>query len=139
MMIVALSAGFASCSNDDDEKNFDSANLVGTWQATHTEGWEQEVGAAKETWNNAWADKGAHMILPSGFTLKNDGTGIEEWALERPISITWKLDGKTLILTDEYDFSNVNVVELTEKTLVLEEEFEYKGNKGYEKVTYTRK
>lgn len=110
MMIVALCAGFASCSNDDDD--FDAANLVGTWQATHSEGWEKDAEYPQDDreWNGSLTEEDVYTM-----TFKADGTGIDG----QGDAMTWKLDGDVLTINDRDD--TVKVLKLTKNELVIED------------------
>lgn len=131
-MFVALSAGFASCSNDDDEATFDAANLVGTWEATHTEGkyTDTEYPSDNEEWNEAVVEEDKYQMV-----FNADGTGTDDGD-----AFTWQLDGREITLTgvEAGDEPERYTVSLTDNELVVEFSYKDGSESGYEKVTYTR-
>lgn len=129
MMIVALSAGFASCSNDDDEMT--SETLVGTWETTWEEGWSKntEDPTDLEEWNDACSEEDKYQM-----TFKADGTGIDGVS----DSFTWKLDGNVLTITNGEDTESAKVLKLTESEIVIEVTYKDGKWESYEKTTYKR-
>lgn len=141
LMIVALSAGFASCSDDDDDKKFDAANLVGTWEATYTEGWEKEVNEPKESWSGSWKDEQESSDMATKMKFNADETGMDISLYEEENDdFTWKLVGDNLSMT--YPFYTMTLVskllDLTETTVIIEFSYNEDGVSHYEKTTYKR-
>lgn len=137
-MFVALSAGFASCSDDDNEKDFDNANLVGTWQATHTEGWykDSQYPDKNENWNGTWKDEMENSLMPANMKFNADGTGMDIYNYD---DFEWSMKGNLLAIN--YSISKsviVRIVDLTENTVVVEFSFEQGVESGYEKITYNK-
>lgn len=141
-MFVALSAGFASCSDDDDEK-VDAANLVGTWQATYSEGWEQS-GSEKDTWKGSWDITEDNSYMASIYTFTKDGKGVYKFeVIDTPF--TWTLNGNKLSMTeeDEYEESGfyttvATITSYSDTEMVVEASYSDKDHSYYEKTTYTR-
>lgn len=140
MMIVALSAGFASCS-DDDETDFDAANLVGTWEATYSEGWEKDTDYPEDdaTWNGTWDKIEDNSEMSSRMQFNADGTGADIYEHDDDDNFTWNLKGTQLSRTYlEYGTMAVKVLELTETKAVVEFSYKEKEFDHYEKTTYTK-
>lgn len=140
-MFVALSAGFASCSDDDD---VDSDALIGTWQATHTEGWYKDTDYPEddETWNGSWADHEFDSMLPSVITFGKDGKGTYKFEVKE-YPCTWSLNGDKLSFTetgeDGTNTTTVKVVSYSATQIVVEYSFEIGSESGSEKTTYIKK
>lgn len=128
MMIVALSAGFASCSNDDD---FDSANLVGTWQSTWSEGWAKDPKNPTDDgeWNEATTGEDVNTM-----TFNADGTGIDGDG----DTFIWKLDGDVITTVYGKNSSNGKVLKLTKTELVVESTYKEGTFETYSKDTFKK-
>lgn len=79
LMIAALavmaSITLASCSDDDDGPG-SKADLVGSWESVHEEGWEKEDGEITDEWD----DYGKSLR----WNFYADGTcAIQEWTGSR--------------------------------------------------------
>lgn len=142
LMFVALSAGFVSCSNDDDDVNADA--LLGTWQATHTEGWYENAKYPDENskWNGSWAEFEEDSELPSLITFSKDGKGTLKYNTEAT-PFTWGIDGKALSFTitdgNDSETIQVTIVSQTDTQVVVEFSFKEGNHSQYEKTTYTKK
>lgn len=144
LMFVALSAGFASCSDDDD---VDSESLLGTWEATYTEGWYKDTDYPEDdaTWEGTWAQYGDDSVLPAVMTLGKDGKGTYRYDYNiKDHSCTWGVKGNKLsiTITDENGDDTTSTVKVISQTdTELQVEFSYKGGSEsmYEKTTYKKK
>lgn len=160
-MFVALSAGFASCSDDDETK--EEPTLVGTWEPTYTVGQVRVPvypGNDKD-WEGPWSE---HMEESDAFkklVFNEDQTGIFTYDQENMIgegttevskNFTWtnengvlkfKVEGEDDDEEEGEDSSSeeIKLIELTATTAVIEFTSSYplEGRyTSYEKVTYTR-
>lgn len=62
MMVAALSMGFASCGNDDDEKEpINVADAVGTWMCV-------------ESYDTSYGETYSGLLVGAQITIKSDGT-----------------------------------------------------------------
>lgn len=144
LMLVALSAGFASCSDDDD---VDSEALLGTWEATYTEGWYKDTDYPKDNadWKGTWAQYGDDSMLPAVLTLGKDGKGTYRYDYNvRDYPCTWSVNGNkfSFTTTDENgkdDTATVKVVSQTDTELQVEFSYKKDSESGYEKTTYKKK
>lgn len=129
LMFVALSAGFASCSDDDDD--FESADLVGTWEATHSDGWSKDPENPVDDgeWSGPVDEDEKDRV-----TFKADGTGIDG----EGDTFKWQLDGNklTTIYSDYSDSGKI--LKLTGNELVVESYFKEDTWEVYSKDTYKR-
>lgn len=138
LMLVALSAGFASCSDDED---FEAADLVGTWEATHTEGWykDSQYPDKDETWNGSGKDELGESFLPSKLQFNADRTGVDIYVYDDDENFEWAIKGSDLAITySDARTVIVKIVDLTENKAVVEFSFNKGVESLYEKVTYTR-
>lgn len=131
LMFVALSAGFASCSDDDD---FDEADLIGTWESTWSEGFYKDTDYPEdnEEWNGAVT--GDDIVI---VTFNADGKGVDE----EGHSFSWSLEGDqlTIVYSNGYGSSDTGkVLKLTNKKLVVESSEKYGSESSYVKVTYKK-
>lgn len=143
-MFVALSAGFASCSDDDDD-DFDALNLVGVWQATYSEGWDKDLLEPQydKTWGNGkWEEEKECIEVPDKMQFNADGTGVDISEYDEDDAITWNLKGDQLFITypkyGDEGVMAVKVLELTATKAVVEFSYKDKEFDHYEKTTYTK-
>lgn len=144
LMFVALSVGFASCSDDDD---VDSEALLGTWEATYSEGWYKDTDYPQDdtTWKGTWAENEDESELPAVITLGKDGKGTYRYGYNtREYPCTWSVDGNkfSFTTTDENGKDNTVTVKIVSQAdTELQVEFSYKGGSKsmYEKTTYKKK
>lgn len=111
LMFIALSAGFTSCS-DDDDSDISEANLAGTWEATYSEGFykDSERPNEKDEWNGPLLGQDKYQA-----TFNANGTGIDGDG----DSFTWTLKGD--VLTTVYDDEDAmigKILKLTDKELI---------------------
>lgn len=130
LMFVALSAGFASCSDDDD---FDEADLVGTWETTWSEGWYKDTDYPEdnEEWNEAVT--GDKTVV----TFKANKQGIDGAG----DSFSWSLEGDkiTLVYPNGSDSSLTGkILKLNSTTLIVESSSKEGSESYYEKTTYKK-
>ncbi len=124
LFAFVLSAGVASCSDDDD---VDSAAIVGTWEVTWTEGYEHDLEDPE--YNYEWSDAEEDTYV----TFNGDGTGIDA---DEDL-IYWKLKGNKLSVRydgDDYE-TTYTVLKLTGTEMVLETYEQEEGYEYYEKTT----
>lgn len=138
LMFVALSAGFASCSDDDD---FEATALIGTWEATHTEGWykDSQYPDKDETWDGTGKYDMENSLLPSNVEFNADGTGIDIYKYDEDESFKWSLKGNNLVVSYSVNLTlKAKIVNLTENALVVEYSYEGGYERHYEKTTYRK-
>lgn len=129
-MFVALSVGFASCGDDEDEGDISETGLVGTWETTYMEGWYKDSDYPED---NEEFDGPVTGNQVDQITFKADGSGDDEGE-----SFTWTLKGSTL--TQHYrDYSQtVKVLRMKDKELIVESSLNEGSESGYAKITYKR-
>lgn len=117
-LLAAIS--FAACS-DNDEPNLPitSESIVGTWQATHAQGWETDE-SEKDSWSDDYPDKDGYY-----WTLAFDKNGscveTDYETGEEPYSehYTYSIAGNKLTLKDSDYSETYEIKKLTESQLVL--------------------
>lgn len=108
LLVAALSASFTSCSSDDDEDNVDNGLIVGTWVQKRDYGTLEMVLRQNGT--------GEYFLI---YSSKRESDG----------KFYYFYNEKKGILTIEYDEDEdeeievYNVISLTSKKLVLEDEY----------------
>lgn len=136
-LLICVIIGLPACSDDDKEEGTElpltEQNLVGTWELTHYEGWNQ-YGDERETFSE---DDNTYRIQ-----FKKDGTAQSwtyenEW-IEDDYTITdWYIEDDVVYTHDsEGDNETTTIVKLTKSTLVTESYSE--DGKQYYKETYRR-
>lgn len=131
-MFVALSVGFASCGDDDENGEVSEASLVGTWESTYSEGWfkDSEYPEDEEKWNGPTTGDEISRV-----TFKANGTGDDG----EGDSFTWTLKGNVLTTTyDDGEMASGKVLKLTDKELVTEHTIKEGAITGYSKDTFKR-
>lgn len=129
-MFVALSVGFASCGDDDENGEVTETGLVGTWESTHSEGWYKDSADPEE--NGEWNEPTTGDEI-SRVTFKADGTGGDE------DSFTWTLKGGVLTtIYDDGESISGKVLKLTDKELVTEHTIKEGTSTAYTKDTFKR-
>lgn len=125
-LLVALCAGFVSCSDDDDEEK---GGLVGVWQGESVD---------YEYLNGELQDSDSEEIR---IDLKADGSYIfysnGEYGWGEGERGTWsQSDGKFIVYEDgdEDDPTVFNIIEMTGSKLVVG--YEYKADYSYSGYTY---
>lgn len=139
LMFVALSAGFASCSDDDD---VDAETLLGAWQATYTEG-QYDSADENYTWKGTWAEYEEYSLFPTFITLGEKGEGTYGYSANYSYPLTWDVDGNKLLLTmidgSEKDSYSVKIVSQSDTEIVVKYSLKAKDGSYYEKTTYKKK
>lgn len=103
--LLAISAGFVSCSDDDE--SVDGSSLVGTWEATRYEGYYY-VGDGERV---DYEEPGDGLRV----TFNADGTGTDG-----EDSFEWSLSGNSLRIAYDGDVEISTVTRLTATELVTE-------------------
>ena len=135
---VALMGACAmiSCSSDDDA---DADDLVGTWLATHSKGWEKENGRTVDSWNEDVTDENVVMELNSNGTVNVWEDGYLEtsakWSVSGgQIKMTYSEDGEVYNEKANYKLNgNKLTISFKEKYSDEGDTYEY-----YNETTYTR-
>lgn len=94
MAVLAMSASFFSCSDDDKSK------LIGTWRYTHpTEGWyDQFTFRSDMTGTYRFVDSDGFAESDS-FTFSDTGKMVTIiWGAGGQMTLTYEIDGKDLLL-----------------------------------------
>lgn len=132
-MFIALSVGFASCGDDDENGDVSETGLVGTWESTYIEGWVK--GSEDPEENGEWKGPTTGDEI-SRITFKADGTGIDD----EGDSFTWTLKGDVLTTTSAYEGASGSgkILKLTDKELVVESTNIEGAMTEYTKITYKR-
>lgn len=131
-MFVALSVGFASCGDDEDEGDISEAGLVGTWELIHSEGWykDSEYPEDNEEWNEPAEGEDRSRV-----TFNADGSGLDG---SEEDSFYWSLKGNVLTLSYDKDSESGKVLKLTDNELIVERSFTGDTWSEYSKGTYKR-
>lgn len=138
MATVALigACAMTSCSNDDDANADD---LVGTWLAIQSQGWEKENGKTIDSWDEDITDENNIIEFKSNGTvnvweddyLENSA----KWSVSgSQIKITYSEDGE--VYTEKSNFK-INGNKLT---IYFKEKYKEDGDsyEYYEETVYTR-
>lgn len=142
MMVAIMSAGFVSCSKDDDGDFTSNSELVnqlqGTWQ--FQKGTENVMGMTITMDRSSLSQMKAQMEQAIGEkvefwdeTLTFSGSKVN--------GVSYKLDGRKIILEgiEESDGITVSVKSITSSTLVLREDFSMEGLELTADMEYSRK
>lgn len=147
MMIVALCAGFASCSNDDDEKNegayIETADLIGTWNAIWVVGnYTNDNDPTKnKEWNCNWENAKKleldwFFFTTMKFDTVNKGEATDG---DDKYAFAWTLKNSILSVDfSEGQIMDVKIVDHTGNTIVVETSSKEGSVNRYEKVTYQK-
>lgn len=127
LFAFVLSAGFASCSDDDD---VDSAAIVGKWEMTWTEGYEHDLEDPEYDYEWSHAENGTYI------TFNEDGTGTDGDGS----FFYWKVKGDKLsIRYDGDDYAEEHTVVQLDSTDMILEIYECEdGYEYYEKFTFKK-
>jgi len=111
VMVTVLSVGFVSCSDDDDDADY-STSIVGSWQLSHSKGWEIYNGD-RETWDDAEDDE--------FWVFNSDGTGYGyEVGYEKDkYYFDWSIKGDVMTFQGEMDMDKCIIKQLTSDKLVV--------------------
>jgi len=146
LMAVLIGAGFTACSDDDDNIG-NVSDIYGTWETTHSEGWEIDDGELYDKW-----DMDASELKEEGeaerYTFTEDGKVTmyywsgSRWYLDETCDYT--ISGNKLRIED-YDSEGdlvITIKTLSESVLVLEGS--YSGTEEgvkyqvYNKITFKK-
>lgn len=135
LFAFVLSAGFASCS-DDDEEEIDPSAIVDTWEAVWDEGYDiyYDDPEYNKEWSNAVSD--------DPLIFNADGTGYERYVGNGKFS--WKLEGNQLtiikeIIHNEYYLTEIRkVLKLNSSEMILEYSEQKKLYEHYFKTTFKK-
>jgi len=147
LLTVLMSAGFTACGDDDDDIG-NVSNIYGTWETTHSEGWEKTNGKLDDEWD--WdASESSNTDYLGRFVFTEDGEAIHyEWTGSRwylCCTHDYTISGNKLRIKD-FDGDDEDLVmtikTLTESVLVLEssDSWTEDGEKyeSYEKQTFKK-
>lgn len=105
LCLMAISAGFVSCSDDDE--SFDSNALVGTWEVTRYEGYYYDGDGKRVNYD----EPGEGEFI----TFNADGTGYEDYD-----SFEWSLSGNRLSVSYDGEVETGTVTRLTATEMIIE-------------------
>lgn len=135
LMLLYMSLGFTSCSDDD---NTSASDLVGTWEQMWSEGYEKGSDY-NDTWNKAPDD-------PFRITFNEDGTFVSQsghngkWYTQE--SGTYSVNENKIYIRSNEDgevYEGVaTIVSKSYSQLVLEEYEKDEYGEYYEKITLER-
>jgi len=110
-MVTVLSVGFISCSDDDDDADY-STSIVGSWQLSHSKGWDIYNGN-KDTWDDAEDD--------TFWVFNSDGTGYNYYSYETgKFYFDWSIKNDVLTVYEEGgDTDKYTIKQLTSDKLVV--------------------
>ena len=135
LILVALSATLASCSNDDDKNN--EPVIVGTWEMVKHEYNTYSNGISKDVVENG----------DGAITFNSDGTGTSIHASEDGTNInepfTWKQDGTKITVTSKdeegKEYTDTGEIQkLTDSELVIYSTYKDGDDNFYDRMTYRR-
>ena len=137
---------FAACS-DDDESNLPAteANIVGTWQIVHEQGYEDD-GYEIETWSEDFPYTDDEVWFYWTNKFDKGGTGTHTYYQEGDSPASWKfsysISGNTLTISDEDegggDIVRYRIDKLTKSQLVLFESTDDYNDHTENTMTYKR-
>lgn len=130
LLVMVLCVSLTACSDDDDDYN--TEDLIGTWELTRLQGWDEDEDGEKETWDDEISDE--------FLEFKANGTG-QGYYSDYKYSIKWKLEGDqlTIIEVDDDNYTETYAIkELTDTKLVLFQSWSEEGYKGEDTYTFKR-
>lgn len=129
LLVAVLCLGFTSCSSDDDYE-INAENLLGTWQLTHSKGWEIYDGEKDE-----WDEDETYFF--DAYLLEAGGTGLNLWGEGEnrgETYLSWRLEGDKLTVKIFNETDILTVSSLSAKHIVLIKS----GEDYYNEITLTR-
>lgn len=135
VLLMLCSLTVFSCGDDDDDDGGGTGNskeLVGTWEETHSEGYEMDKNGKKYPFILT-SEPGELVII-----FKADGT-IENIEDGERFTAKWSYSGGVLTVTDGKESSTVKILSLTSTSFVMEQSVKYpSGGEIYSKMTFKR-
>jgi len=126
LMAVLMSVGLAACSSDDDDIS-DISNIYGTWEKTHSEGWDKVNGEIEDKWNSDLSNQDEFDQYLERFVFSENGKLSiyykegSKWYSDGTYNYT--ISGNKLYIED-YDSDDersvMTIKTLSESVLVLE-------------------
>ena len=124
LFAFVLSAGFASCGDDDE--GVDPSAIVGKWEAVWDEGYE--IDYEEPEYNDSWSEEvGGEFV-----TFEADGSGYYQNNTQK---FSWKLEGNQLTIDERYSTEVYTVVKLNASEMVLEYYEKEDSYEYYDKTT----
>lgn len=127
LLITMLSAGFVSCSDDDDDTDY-ATSIVGTWELIYSKGWENNDGD-KEILDDA--ESGEFHVFESDGT----GYGYEKEYPEYGYHYTWSIKNNILTIREDGEIFTLTIKHLSSSKMELYENW---GEDGEVTGTYRR-
>lgn len=139
LMMMVLSLGMASCSDDDEKPTVSPENLIGTWEVVKVEdGWWQEADE-----NGNWGAKENFDKYDIEDYMGETYTLLEGGKTDDP-NTTWELkNGNHLIATEKYgnetyDVINADILEFSADRVVVQNYYEDDDYKESVKLTLNK-
>ena len=129
MLFAIMSVSLISCGDDDEIGGRDT--LVGKWQCTWSQGYENY--ANNPEYNDEWNEEGDFTV-----TFNEDGTVVADGDTGK-----WKLEGDKLTIIYAYDDDSEDnevytVLKLTDSELILESSEKDSDYEYYDKSTFQK-
>ena len=122
--VWTICIGFASC--DDDE--VDHRDVTGTWQMTHTMGYEINAATGEKSEWDTSISHGTHIELNA------DGTGLSGGE-----PFIWRLDDKNTLTVSCYGYTSTGIfVSINDSEMVVESSERTEDYTYYEEMTFHR-
>ena len=135
--------GISSCSNDDDDKPVDSANIVGAWLASYAEWWEKENGVITDKGSEPEADPIVFDFHDNGkVDVYDDEADFRKGIIDH--TSTWKINGDvlTIVWDDEDEVAKYKIENVGSDILELSQSYKEKEDgityEDYYKTTFKR-
>lgn len=142
LLSMIISYSFTACSSDDDEIG-NVANIYGTWEFTHSKGWDSlEDGSDKETWDEDEDEnyRSRYVFDEDGDCQEYNNSPITGW--RKNILYDYSIEGNKLYMEESGGTFVYTIKKLTDTTMILVDNEPYEESDGkhlyYEEMTFVK-